>query len=331
MTGIFKQKNPANVFLLLIFGVLIKLPLFLHSHIPEPRPSDGILFKWILDVLRPYGTGFPVLYAFLAFGFLYLQALLLTNFINAQRMMSRPNYFPGMAYLLITSLFPEWNYFSAPLLVNFILVLVLSRLFRIYNQPSALGSVFNIGLSLGIASFLFFPSVTFIVWILLALAVMRPFRLNEWIVCILGVTTPFYFYAVYLFVTDQWSWSSLWPYFTIRLPAIKQSVWLAGSVFLLAVPFLTGGYYVQESLRRMLIQVRKGWSLLLLYLLGALFLPFVNSTDTFENWIMAAIPLAAFHACTYLYATFRIFPLILFWLTVAFILGYQYYYMLGWG
>lgn len=331
MTGIFRQKNPANIFLLLVFGVLIKLPVFLHPHIPEVKPSDGILFKAILDMLKPYGSSTPVIYGGLAFAIIYLQAVLLTSFINSQRMMSKPNYFPGMAYMLITSLFPEWNYFSAPLLVNFILVLVLSRLFRVYNQPNALGSVFNIGLALGVATFLFFPSVTFIIWILLALAVMRPFRLNEWIVCIIGVTTPFYFYAVYLFVTNQWNWSALWPYFSIRLPAIKQSAWLAGSVFLLAVPFFAGGYYVQESLRRMLIQVRKGWSLMLLYLLGALFIPFVNSTDTFENWIMAAIPLAAFHACTYLYASLRILPLLLFWLTVAFILGYQHYYHGGWG
>ena len=99
---------------------------------------------------------------------------------------------------------------------------------------------------------------------------------------------------------------------------------MAGSTFLLAVPFLAGGYYVQDNLRRMLIQVRKGWSLLLLYLLGAIFVPFVNSTDTFENWVMAAIPFAAFHACTYLYSTYKILPLLLFWLSVFYVLAYQY-------
>ena len=251
--------------------------------------------------------------------------MMLTRFINTQRMMSRPTYLPGMAYLLITSLFPEWNYFSAPLIVNTILLFVLSGLFKIYNQQNAKGAIFNIGLALGIASFLFFPSVTFIIWILLALMVMRPFRLNEWVLCILGITTPFYFYAIYLFITGQWSWEHWRPYISVSLPSVKQSAWLAGSAFLLAVPFLAGGYYVQDSLRRMLIQVRKGWSLLLLYLLGAIFVPFVNSSDTFENWVMATIPFAAFHACTYLYSTVRIFPILLFWLTVAFILGYQYY------
>lgn len=85
-----------------------------------------------------------------------------------------------------------------------------------------------------------------------------------------------------------------------------------------------GGYYVQDNLRKMLIQVRKGWSLLLLYLLVAILVPFINNTETFENWVMAAIPFAAFHACTYLYSTLKIIPVLFFWLTVAFVLAYQY-------
>jgi hypothetical protein len=201
---------------------------------------------------------------------------------------------------------------------------VLSGLFKIYNQQNAKGTIFNIGISIGIAAFLFFPSLTFAIWILLALMVMRPFRLNEWVLCIIGMTTPFYFYAAYLFISGHWSWQELWPHFEVNIPNIKQSAWMAGSVFLITVPFLSGGYYVQDNLRRMLIQVRKGWSLLLLYLLGAIFVPFVNSSDTIENWVIAAIPFAAFHACTYLYSTARIFPLLLFWISVGFVLAYQY-------
>ena len=325
MIGIFKQKNPANVFVLLVFGVLIKIPMFLEPHVPVPLASHGILFREILAFLAPTGKSSPIIYPILAFTLIFLQALLLNRFINAQRMMIRSTFFPGMAYMLITSLLPEWNYFSAPLIINTILLFVLSGLFNIYNQANAKGAIFNIGLGLGIASFIFFPAVTFLVWILLALAIMRPFKLNEWLLCLVGVMTPYYFFAIYLFITDQWHWSNLFPHFSIGLPGIKQSAWLAGSAFLLIVPFLSGGYFVQDNLRRMLIQVRKGWSLLLLYLLGAIFIPFVNHSDSFENWVITAIPFAAFHACTYLYSTIKIFPLLLFWLTVAFILGYQYY------
>lgn len=324
MISLFRQKNPANIFLLLVFGVLIKLPMFLHPHGVRINEEDGQLYKAILGFIGTGTRSSPMMYAVLAFLLLFIQAILLTRFINNQRMMTRPTYLPGLAYLLITSLFPEWNFFSAPLLVNTIFLFVLSSLFNTYNQQNAKGAIFNIGLALGIASFIFFPSLTFIIWILLALAVMRPFRLNEWVLCIVGITTPFYFYAIYLFINNEWSWSKLLPYFSIGFPTVRQSAWLAGSAFLLAVPFFAGGYYVQDSLRRMLIQVRKGWSLLLLYLLGAIFVPFVNNSDTFENWIMAAIPFAAFHACTYFYSTAKIIPSVLFWMTVAFILGYQY-------
>lgn len=325
MIAIFKQKNPANIFVLLVFGLLLKLPMFLHPHIPLITGEESAFYSGILDWLQAAGNDAPVLYPTLAFFLLFLQAVLLTQFINIQRMMNRSNYFPGMAYLLVTSLFPDWNYFSAPLIVNTILLFILSGLFRIYGRDKARGTIYNIGLALGISASLFFPSLTFLVWILLALMVMRPFRLNEWALCLAGVTTPFYFYAIYLFITDQWSWQNILPRFTISLPVLLQSAWLAGSVFLITIPFLLGGYFVQDSLRRMLIHVRKGWSLVLLYLLGAIFIPFVNNSHTFENWVMAAIPFAAFHACTYLYANKKWLPQVIFWATVIFVVAYQYY------
>ena len=260
-----------------------------------------------------------------AFILIFLQALFITRFINSEHMLSKSTYFPGMAYLLITSLIPEWNYFSAALLTNTILIFLLSSLFSIYNQQNARGKIFNIGLALGIASFIFIPSVSYIIWVLIALSIMRPFRIDEWAVCIAGLITPFYFYGVYLFLIDEFKWNALWMGFVISTPNLKQSFWLAGTAFLLALPFLAGAYYVQYNLRKMLIQIRKGWSLLLLFLVGSLFVPFINHSDSLENWVIITIPFAAFHANAYFSPSLRIFPLLLFWLTISFILGYQYY------
>jgi hypothetical protein len=318
--GIFKTKTPVNILLLLVFGVLIKLPLFTRPQAVIAKPEDGILYKGILQFLQVS----PFMFSVLAFLLIAIQAITLTRFINTQRMINRPTYLPGMAYMIITSLLPEWSQFSAPLIVNTISVFILAALFKTYSQPNAKGSIFNIGLALGISSFIFFPSITFIIWILLALAVMRPFRLNEWVLCILGITAPYYFYAIYLFVVDKWSWHNMVSYISVSLPSVKQSAWLAGSTFLLVAPFLLGGYYVQDTLRKMLIQVRKGWSLLLLYLLGAIFIPFVNNSTGFENWVIAAIPFAAFHGSAYYYAAPKILSQVIFWLSIAFIFCYQY-------
>ena len=325
MIVIFKQKNPANLFLLLIAGLLIKLPMFMEPHAPIIRPSDGILYEGIVRFFASTAKSAPLIYPILTFALLFIQAIIINRFIYNQRMMNKPTYLAGLAYILITSLLPEWNYFSAPLLCNTILLFILSGLFGIYNKQNARGAIFNIGLALGISSFLFISSLTFIIWILLALAVMRPFRINEWLICLLGITTPFYFYAIYTVINGNLNWQEFVPSIHLGFPKLKQSAWLAVSVFLIMVPFLAGGYYVQENLRRMLINVRKGWSLLLLYLLTALLLPFVNSSDTFENWIMAMVAMAAFHGFAYLQSPWRIIPRVLFWLTAGFIIAYQYY------
>ena len=297
----------------------------MSPHTPVMRPTDGALYDGILRVINPVAKSVPLIYSLLAFGLLMQQAIALTRFINNQRMTNKSTYLPGMAYLLVTSLLPEWNYFSAPLLVNTILLFILVAIFNVYNKQNVRGAIFNIGLALGIAGFLFVSSLALIVWIFLAMAVIRPVRITEWLICLLGATTPFYFYAIYLLINAQWSWHKLLPAVSIGLPSIQQSAWLAGSVFLVMVPFVVGGYYVQENLRRMLINVRKGWSLLLLFLLAALLVPFINTTTSFENWIIAMVPLAAFHGGAYLYPTWRPFPLLLFWITVSFIVAYQYW------
>ncbi|MFI5133791.1 MAG: hypothetical protein ACHQEB_05615 [Chitinophagales bacterium] len=111
MIGIFKQKNPVNILLLLVFGVLIKLPMFLHPHAPVSQATDGILFQPVLKFLQPLGKSFPMTYPLIAFSLLFIQSIALTQFINNRRMMNFPTYLPGMSYLLITSLFTEWNFF----------------------------------------------------------------------------------------------------------------------------------------------------------------------------------------------------------------------------
>ncbi len=330
MTGIFKQKNPAIFFLLLLLGILLKLPLFFEPVAVMPDGQEGILFIMLTDQLASCADTIPLIFPILSFTILFVQAVLLSHFINSRRMMGQANFFPGMAFLMITSLYPGWSQLSGAMIAGMFLLIILIQVFSVYNKPKAASRIFNMGLWLGVASF-FYPSVLlFFTWLLLALAIMRPFSLREWLLCIAGLLTPFYFYAVYLIFTDRLSVQHFLPFHSAGFPSISHTIWLAGSAFLLLVPLLTGGYHVQDNLRKMLIQVRKGWSILLLFLLLALLVPFVNATGDLKNWVLLAVPLAAFHACTYMYSPFRMYPLLLFWLSAAFIIGYQFYYRTGW-
>jgi hypothetical protein len=323
--GLLKQKTAANILILFVLGILIRLPAFKNVALPKQDVHDAFLYREIIYAIKAL-SGNAFFFAGITYLLLFTQALQLNKLINDQRMMQRNTYLPAAAYLLVTALVPDWNVFSAPLCVNSLVLLVFNNLFRLHNQYHAKAAVFNVGLLTGIASFIFFPSAVLFVWLILGLMVMRPVRLNEWLIGLVGFTSPYYFYAAYLLLTDNWSWQQLLKPLMINIPSPEQSIWLAASGFLLVFPFLIGGYYVQENLRRMLIQVRKNWSLFLIFLFFVLVIPFLSSKSAgLETWMLITIPFAAFHACAYLYPLQRWFPVIIFWITILYILYYQYF------
>lgn len=322
MIGLFKQKSPANLVVLLIFGVLIKMPYLLYPKVAQAGSADGLLYPWLVQVLG-VGTGALYAGALAAFILLYSQALMINYAVTEHRLTTKASFLPAMAYLLLTSLLPEWNYFSPPLLASTLIIWVVLKVFRIYNLPSVKGRVFNAGLIMGICSMIYFPSGAFLLLLLLGVLILRPFRLNELILLVLGAVTPYYFFAVYLFLNDRLTLRAIFPPLSFGVPGAVQSVRLVAIAFFLVVPFFIGSYHIQQHLRKMLIQVRKNWSLVLIWLLLALLVPFINN-QAYHSWVLALPAFAAFHAAAYLYPAKRWLPLFLFWGTLAFVLAQQY-------
>ena len=324
MIALFKQKSPANLIVLLIFGLLIKMPLFLYPKTITAGAADGPLYHLFLSLFTAPGKDNALSSSVVAFFLLYVQALLINYLVNEHRMTSKQTFLSAMAYLLISSLLPEWNYLSAPLVSATIVFWCFIKLFRLYNAPLASGIVFNIGLLLGISSFIYFPSIAFLICLFVGVMILRPFRVNELIILFLGILSPYYFYAVYLFLTDKLAWAKILPLLQIQIPPVQNNIWIAAAIVFLGVPFLVGGYFIQTQLRKMLIQVRKNWSILLLYVLISLIIPFVNAGSSVQNWVILVAPFAAFHACAYLYPKKAAVSTLLFFLTTAFILFQQY-------
>jgi hypothetical protein len=177
---------------------------------------------------------------------------------------------------------------------------------------------------LGLSSYIYFPSASFLFCFLLGMMILKPFRLNEIVLFFLGALTPYYLYGSYLFLNDNLSIHTFFPHISVRVPEVRSTVWMAVSTLFLTIPFLAGGFFVQGQLHKILIQVRKNWSFILLYLILAFFVPFVNTNTSFSNWILVAAPFACFHAATYFYMPKKWLANLLFFLTVGYILYLQY-------
>ncbi len=324
MTGTFKANNPYNPFLLLVYGLLLKLPLFLHPVIPVAQQTDGFLFKAILTQLSTFNKSIPGIYPFITFVLLYAQAITFNKLTNDQRLMQRPNYLTAMSYLLLTSLFKEWNTLSAPLIVSTMLIWVWANMSGLYNDKNAKSTLFNIGIAIGISTFFYFPSIAFSILIIVGLSVTRPFKLAEWLIALMGIITPYYFLLSYVFLTDKWQ-GYHFPGFALSLPKFYESRWALAAIIIVLVVSAIGFFFIQQNFRRQLVQTRKSWNLVFLYLLVSLFIPFINTGHTFQYWILCAVPLSAFMGSAFLYPSKKWFPLLLHWLMVGFVVAFSYF------
>ncbi len=323
MISLFKDRTPVNLLFVFLLSILVKAPLFLYPHDVVATQNGGDLYHLFVQGIHSF-TNLKILFSVAAFLLLVVQAFIINYIVNEYRLLPKATFLPAMAYLLITSLLPEWNFFSPALVANTFIIWSLSLLFKLYNVQDSKGKIFNMGLLIGVSSFIYFPSAAFLLCLLLGILILKPFRFNEIILFFLGLIAPYYFFAGYLFLTDQFTRENLIPNFSVNVPTVKSNIYLAITTFLIAVPFLTGGFFVQGQLHRMLIQVRKNWSIFLLYLILAFFIPFINNSSTFSNWILVAVPFAVFHAAAYFYPKTNWFPVIIFLLTLSFILFQQY-------
>lgn len=302
---------------------MVKIPLFTEPRLPESSAFDGEGYRLLLSWMQHIGLATPLLFSALSFGVLFAQALLLNVFFSQQKMLNQGTDLPGMAYLLLTSLFPQWSYWSAPLLMNGVVFGLLFLLFRLYNYSEARAALFNMGFLIGAAHFLFTPSFLLILWVLPAIAIMRPFSLQEWMLTFLGLFAPFYFYGLWLFLNDRWPLQPLLMSFDWKLPALSTiAFWKAGALLLLLLPLLAGLYYVQDNTRKMLIQVRRGWSVMFFLLLMTAVMAMFFSDTT--GWLLFLIPLVFYHTCFYSLSTFQVVPLLVFWLTFFYMLAGQF-------
>lgn len=298
---------------LLIYGLVLKFGMLLHPMAPLRQPDDHFLYIWLLDFLAPLHLP-PIIYTLIAFFLLYSQAIVFNRICNEQKMMAKTNYLAGMAYMLITSLFIEWNHFSAPLLINSLLIWIFYRVSILYNSNKPGAAIFNVGIIMGIVTLLYQPAIVFSLFLLMSLFIMRPLRVREWLIGLLGITTPYYFLAILLYLSGQWDWKKLQPNISFNLPAMPSSIIVLVSITLLILPFIIGGFFVQNNLTKMLIQVRKSWSLLLVFLIVSMLIIVANGGNNYVNWLLCAVPLTAFHAAAYFYPSGRVFPLVLHWI-----------------
>ena len=320
MAGIFRANNPFNTFLLLVYGIFLKICWFIHPHALTTGPMDGFLYKKFFPHIVLLQSQYPIFYDSIVYLFLFTQAVIFNRIVVNQRLMQKANYYPAMSYLLLTSLFASWNEFSSVLIVNTLLIWAFAKINKLYNTNEPKVTLFNIGMIIGLISFLFMPALGFLLFLILALIVSRPFRFREWVVALIGIITPYYLLCCQIFLSNGNLGAFKFPYLKPFLPVIhlNKIEWA-----LLCLSFLVlgiGVYFVYTNLRKQVVQVRKNWTFILFYFLISCLLTFFYSGKILEYSLLILVPLSAYFASFFFYPRFRIILIIVHWVFVSFII-----------
>lgn len=314
MVSIFKEKSTPAVFGLIVLSIGLHAFFLFRPPLVVTTPGDGLLYYF----LNPL-AGLPSIFLSLLYYIIVLvQALRINYLFNDIRMYQKAAFTAALAYVFLTSLLPEWNNITAALVANSCIIWLLFRIVKLYNTPQPKTLIYNIGLITGITVLLYYPALGIIGAIFFALGVTRPFRINEWLVLLLGIITPAYFWCGYMFLTGQLqaslqNFTAIFQLHKIVDPAIKIAIIAFSAAGLLLI---IGIYGWQANSNRMVIQVRKTWGVLFFMLL--LFAPavFVIKSAWPAALLLACLPAAAFIGNAFLYPK-KIISALLFWLMVG--------------
>ncbi len=223
-----------------------------------------------------------------------------------------------MVYVMLTAVFTEWSYLSPALICNILVIWLFAKVIRLYNCPDPKTLLFNIGLLCGISVLLYHPSALLILVAYFALVTLRPFSINEWLVLLMGVICPYYFLVAWLYLTDQiHTLTSYLPLFHFSVPAVLLTPLFWSTVGVVLFILVVGFVYWRQENRRLLIQTRKNWTVLLAMFFVLLPIPFITRENGITSLLLWVVPASPFLAKGFLGPKKNTLPALMFWALLA--------------
>jgi hypothetical protein len=312
---LFKDKSDFNLIFLLLLSVAVHFHVWMQPPIIIANESDGLLSYLLLHYIQPLP---PLVLIVLFHTIILSQSIRLNILLSNFKMFQQISYVPAFTYIILTAMFPYWDVISAGLIANSLVIWILVKLLRLYEQSQPKTLEFNIGLIVGISIILHEPIAILIAVVLFALLIIRPFKLAEWLVLIMGILLPFYFIFTYVFLTGNINdFRQFLPKLDWKNPLVQPSFNIILALIVMGVQLLAGFFYWNEQQTRFIIQVRKYWGVLFLLLILTFFQPILFSVQGLYASAIVIAPLASFISFAFATPKRLLIPNLLFWAGAA--------------
>ena len=130
MISIFKVFNPLNVLWLAILMFILRIGYI--AHVPDKLEFTFVepFARLLVPVSYEYAFS-PTANIFWAGVLVLAQALLLNYLVNHFNLLGRPTFLPSLMYVTLTALFAPFMVLSAPLICNFLVLLMIDKILEL--------------------------------------------------------------------------------------------------------------------------------------------------------------------------------------------------------
>ncbi len=263
MINQFRKLNPVNLFLLLAYTFFMRMAIFYEM-------PNQLNFEFLESFARLLMTSSgehvftPSTNIFFATILLYAQALIFNRVINSHNLLARPSFLPGLMYVTGASLFMPFMILSPALLCNFLLIWIIDKFLKLGKTANSITTVFDIGMIIGLGTLIYFPFMSMILMIYLALLLFRSFSWRDWVAGLIGFLTIFFFLAVFYYWKDNLSsFYQIWKPLSNKFPSVFV---INYNDYLVLIPvtiiIILASLQLRENFFRSFISTRKGFQLL---------------------------------------------------------------------
>lgn len=302
MIRFFKSPQPA---IMVIIPIII-LGFWIRSAGHAGISTAGGLPLW--DGIASFIAFMPSWLSFILLWLIIsLQAMYFNLMLNRQEVIYKNTFIPALIYALFISSTPEFMQFHPVHLVNLLAIRVFDRLFTLFKNEFPVSALFDSAFLAGIMALLYFPAILMLPLLMASLAILRSFKLKEWLIMIIAFLIPFFFMSVIMF----WNRSLLvfWNDYLSHFRNIETSINLSLSTSLMVtsvfigILFLLSLFKLRINYRKNVIRMRIYQQIFFIFLLISAGSMLMLRNIRFIDFAFLMVPVSVF--CAYFFVSAR--------------------------
>jgi len=325
MIKLFRSYNPITILWLAVILFFLRIGYLFHIPAKTEFPFAELYGR--LNLPASYYYVVPSgLNLFMASVLVFIQALILNYLVNYHNLLGKSTFLPALMYVTASSLFPPFLMVGSPLVCNFLVLWMLVKLFSFYKGDDVKSTSYDLGMIVAVGTLFYLPFIYMFLAIWIALIIFRPFNWREWVACIIGFATIFFFLGVFYYINDKSDqFYNIWLPLTTRFAVhVKFNSYNYLVLIPVAIILVLGFFKLQQNFFKSYVQTRKSLQLLFFIFLIGGFSFYIRPDFHLDHFLLCAIPAAVFFSYYFLYATGKWFYEILFMTLLVSVIYFQF-------